>query len=117
MEGLIFGGACLRREICVSKSIGLALQLEVNLPFLLCFTLYLRAISKYNPPGGLYLEGLIHGGAYFRNFTVSKKENIYGVNKTPKNPKKRKRYTTISKNVVGRKAKSFSQDRKVIWDF
>ena len=21
-------------------------------------------------PGGLYLEGLIHGGAYFRNFTV-----------------------------------------------
>ena len=20
--------------------------------------------------GGLYLEGLIHGGAYFRNFTV-----------------------------------------------
>ena len=23
--------------------------------------------------GGLYLEGLIHGGAYFRNFTVSQK--------------------------------------------
>ena len=22
--------------------------------------------------GGLYLEGLIHGGPYFRNFTVSK---------------------------------------------
>ena len=56
----------------------------------LCFTLYLREISKSNPPeglifggaiqrrvfcirslGGLYLEGLIHGGAYFRNFTVS----------------------------------------------
>ena len=55
----------------------------------LCFTLYLKAISKYKPPGGLYLEGrfnggffalrvwgglylkgLIHGGAYFRNFTV-----------------------------------------------
>ena len=52
------------------------------------FTLYLRAITKYKPPGGLYLEGrfngvfcvtslgglyfeaLIHGGAYFRNFTV-----------------------------------------------
>ena len=54
----------------------------------------LRAISKYKPPGGLYLEGrfnggffalrvwgrgrgglylegLIHGGAYFRNFTVN----------------------------------------------
>ena len=61
--------------------------MEGNLPFFLCFTLYLRAISKYKPPGGLYLEGrfnggffcvtglgglylegLIHGGAYFRNF-------------------------------------------------
>ena len=84
MEGLILGGAYLRREIFVSKSIGLALKLEVNLPFLLCVTLYLRAISKYKPPGGLYLEGrfnggflryriggLIFGGAYFRNFTVS----------------------------------------------
>ena len=59
----------------------------------LCFTLYLRAISKFKSSGGggglifggafqrrvfcvtilsgLYLEGLIHGGAYyFRNFTV-----------------------------------------------
>ena len=68
--------------------------MEGNLPFLPCFTLYLRAISIYKPPGGLYLErqfnggffalrvwgayiwrglymeGLIHGGAYFRNFTV-----------------------------------------------
>ena len=50
-------------------------------------------------------------------YRISKKENIYGVNKTLKNPKKRKRYTTISKNVVGRKAKSLSQDRKVLWDF
>ena len=55
----------------------------------LCFTLYLRAISKYKPRGayiwrgdltegflryrfgGLFLKGLIHGRAYFRNFTVS----------------------------------------------
>ena len=44
LEGLIFGGAYLRREICVSKSNGLAFYLEVNLPFLLCFTLYLRSI-------------------------------------------------------------------------
>ena len=60
-----------------------------KLPFLLCFTLYLRAISEYKPPEGAYiwrsdltegvlryefrglvLEGLIHGGAYFRNFTA-----------------------------------------------
>ena len=67
--------------------------MEGDLPFLLCFALYLRAISEYKPPGGLifggpikrrvfcvtsfffgggglYLEGLIHGRAYFRNFTV-----------------------------------------------
>ena len=75
--------------ICVSKSIGLALYLEGNLPFLLCFTLHLRAISEYKPPGGAYIwrgdltegfflryrfEGLIRGGAYFRNFTVG---NMY----------------------------------------
>ena len=35
--------------------IGPALALGGNLPFLLCFTLYLRAISKYKSPGGLYL--------------------------------------------------------------
>ena len=37
LEGLLFGGAYLRREICVSKSIALALQMEGNLPFFLCF--------------------------------------------------------------------------------
>ena len=26
---------------------------------------------------GLYLEGLIHGGAYFRNFTVAVRRNKY----------------------------------------
>ena len=58
-----------------------------------CFTLHLRAVSQFKPPPGgggglifggaiqrrvfcvtslrgLYLEGLIHGGAYFRDFTV-----------------------------------------------
>ena len=56
--------------------------------FAYCFTLYLRAIFQVQAPGCLYLEvrfhggflryrfgalileGLIHGGAYFRNFTV-----------------------------------------------
>ena len=56
---------------------------------LLCFTLYSRANSKYKPLeglifgvgdltegfcvtvlGSLYLEGLIHGGAYIWKFTV-----------------------------------------------
>ena len=61
LEGLIFGGAYLWRAICVSKSSGLALQLEGNLSFLLCFTLYLRAISEYKPPGSLYMEGRFNG--------------------------------------------------------
>ena len=35
--------------------------MEVDLPFLLCFTLYMRAILQVQAPGGggLYLEGLI----------------------------------------------------------
>ena len=37
-----------------------------NLPFLLCFTLYLRAIFKYKPlgegGGGFYLEGRFNRG-------------------------------------------------------
>ena len=59
LEGLIFGRAYIRREICVSKSIGLALCLEVGLPFLLCSTLCLRAIFQVQAPEG----GLIFGGA------------------------------------------------------
>ena len=31
---------------------------------LLCFSLYLRAISKYKPLGGLYLEGRFNGGFF-----------------------------------------------------
>ena len=37
-----------------------------KLPFLLCFTLYLKVISKYKPPGGL-----IFGGAIYRRFFLS----------------------------------------------
>ena len=29
-----------------------------------CFTLYLRAISKYKPPWGLCLEGRFNGGFF-----------------------------------------------------
>ena len=64
MEGLIFGEAYLWREICVLKSIGLALQLEVNLLFLLRFTLYLRAIFRVQAPGSLYLEGRFNKGFF-----------------------------------------------------
>ena len=65
MERLIFGRAYIRREICVSKSIGLALKMEGNLPFLLCFTLYLRAISEYKPLGGLISRERFNRGFFF----------------------------------------------------
>ena len=59
-------------------------KIYVTVTILLCFTLNLRAISKYKPPGAyirrgdltegflLYeFQGLIFGGAYFRNFTIA----------------------------------------------
>ena len=83
MEGPIFGEAYVRREICVSKSIGLACSGKEIYDF--CFVLLcIRGqIPSTSPPGDLYSEGrfnggflrydfggLIFGGAYFRNFTV-----------------------------------------------
>ena len=59
LEGLIFGGAYVRREICVSKSIRLTLQLEVNIPFLFCFTSYSKAIFQVQAPGGRIFGGAI----------------------------------------------------------
>ena len=49
-----------------------SLTVEVNLPFLLCFTLHLRAIFQVQAPGGDLTKGflryrfggLIFGGAY-----------------------------------------------------
>ena len=64
MEGLIFGGAYVQREICVSKSTGLAIFLERNLPLffvLLCATGQFPCTS---PPGGG--GGLIFGWAILR---------------------------------------------------
>ena len=74
---------------------GANLHLKIDWPSLilgrkftvfLCFTLYLRDITKYKPPPGAYIwrghltEGLlryesggpIFGGTYFRNFTVKR---------------------------------------------
>ena len=103
MELLIFGRAYIRWEICVTKSIGLANSWKAKknhvLLYRFCLILYLRAISKYKPPrvyfrrgdsgegflryefGGFYLDGLIHGGAYFRNLTVltSEQADLFGV--------------------------------------
>ena len=35
-----------------------------KLPFMLCFTLHLRAIPSKSPPGGLYLKGRFNGGIF-----------------------------------------------------
>ena len=81
MEGLTIGGAYVRREICVSKSIGLAYSWKDIYHF--CFVLLcIREqiyYSKYKPPGayirrGDLMEGFLHynfgGLLYFQNFTV-----------------------------------------------
>ena len=89
MGGPIFGGAYGRREICVIKSVGLACSGKEIYHF--CFVLLcsLGQIPSTNPPPGVYIRrsdltegflhydfgglifgGPIHGGAYFRNFTV-----------------------------------------------
>ena len=62
MEGPIFGGAYVRREICVIKSVGPGLGyivVERKFTILLCSTLYSRANSKHKPPGGLIIGGAI----------------------------------------------------------
>ena len=114
MEGLLFEGAYLWREICVSKSIGLALHMEGNLPFLLCFTLYFRAISKNSPPppGWAYIwrgdltegflsyefGGLIFGGAYiWRGFHIFGILRYFMRNTYPATPRESRRCTQVMK--------------------
>ena len=61
LEGLIFGGAYLRREICVLKLIGLASLIvgsKLILPLLPCFTLYLRAIFQVQAARRAYINFL-----------------------------------------------------------
>ena len=57
MEELIFGGAYVRREMCISKSIGLTCSGKKLYHF--CFVLLCiqGQTPSTSPPGGLYLEG------------------------------------------------------------
>ena len=59
MGELIFEGAYVRREIYVSKLVGLASQLEGNLPFLLCSTLFYFVSDTSSAGEGLIFEGAI----------------------------------------------------------
>ena len=84
LEGLIFGGAYVRREICVSKSIRLDCSgRKFTIFALFCFVF--EGKFQVQGPRRAYIQrgdltevflrydfgGLIFGGAYFRNFTVS----------------------------------------------
>ena len=79
MEGLIFGGAYVQREICVSKSIGLACSGKEIYHFCLVLPCIRGQIPSTNPPGAYIRRGdltedfmrydfggLIFGGAYTR---------------------------------------------------
>ena len=68
LEGLIFGVAYVRWEICVSKSIGLACSGKEIYHF--CFVLLCirEQIPCTSPPGGLYLEGRFNGGFFALRF-------------------------------------------------
>ena len=68
MEGLIFGGAYLRREICILKSIGLACSGKEIYHF--CFVLLCirEQIPCTSPPGGLYSKGRFNGGFFVLRF-------------------------------------------------
>ena len=68
LEGLIFEGAYVRREICVSKSIKLACNgMEI---YHFCFVLLcIRGqIPSTSPPGGLYSEERFNGGFFVLRF-------------------------------------------------
>ena len=89
-EGLIFGGAYIRRGLCTEgnlcfKPVGLACSGKEIYHICFVFLGIRGQIPSTSPPGGLYLEGrfnqgflilcynfgrLIFGGAYFRNFMV-----------------------------------------------
>ena len=81
-EDLIFGGAYVRRKICVSKSIGLTWSGKEIYHFrfvLLCIR------GQIPSTRGIYSEGWFNGGffalpfwgAYFRNFTVPEKGTTF----------------------------------------
>ena len=73
MEGLIFEGAYVRREICISKSVGLTLFLEGDLSFFFVLLCISGQFPSTSPPGGL-----IFGGAISRRvFCVTSLGDLY----------------------------------------
>ena len=77
-KGLIFGGAYMWREICVSKSIGLALFLEGNLPFFFVLLCIWGQFPSTRPRGGFYLEERFNGGFFQTKRELTQNWSIWG---------------------------------------
>ena len=69
MEGLIFGGAYVRREICISKSIGLGCSGKEIYHFCFVLLCILEQIPSTSHLGGLYSEGRFNGGFFALGFS------------------------------------------------
>ena len=73
MKGLIFGGTYILESLCTEGNLRFKIDwasLIVGRKFIVFALFYfvkLRAISKYKPPGGLYLE-LVWRGLYMEGF-------------------------------------------------
>ena len=63
-EGLIFGGVHIRREICVSKFIGLAYSWKKIYTVFALFYSVFEVNFQAQAPGGLYSEGRLNGGLF-----------------------------------------------------
>ena len=77
LEGLIFGGAYIRREICVSKLIQIALFLEGNLLFSLVLPCICGHFPITSPRGALNLEGRFNRGNSLGGLYME--EPIFGI--------------------------------------
>ena len=64
MEGPISGGAYVRREICVIKSVGLDCSGKEIYHFCFALLCIRGQISSTSPLGGLYSEGRFNGGFF-----------------------------------------------------
>ena len=64
MEGFIFGEAYVRREICVSKFIGLAYSWKKIYTVFALFYSVFEGNFQVQDPGGLYSEGRLNGGLF-----------------------------------------------------
>ena len=63
-EGLIFGGAYLRREIWVQHRLGYPYKWKEIYRFCLVLLCIWGQFPSISPPGGLYLEGRFNGGFF-----------------------------------------------------